>query len=83
VGDDQHPDHPSTSKTDEKVDILIVRNDRRLGIRMIDNMVNVDKKLVRHDKLNMKKVCAKMLKKQCVDSAPRHNAPAHNAIAVK
>lgn len=68
VDDDEHPGRPSTSKTDKNVEKVneIVRNYRRVSIRMIGNMVNIDKETVRqisHDKLNMKKSCAKTVSK--------------------
>jgi predicted DNA-binding protein YlxM (UPF0122 family) len=47
----------------EKIE-QIVRIDRRLSIRMIAEMVNIDKKTVRqvlHEDLNMTKVCSKMV----------------------
>jgi len=45
VEDDQHPGRPSTSNTDENIEKVdkIVRNDRRLSVRMIENMMNTDK----------------------------------------
>jgi hypothetical protein len=63
---DEHPGRPCTSKTNENVGKieLIVRTDRRLSIRMIAEMVNIDKLTVRqvlHEDLNMTKVCAKMV----------------------
>jgi hypothetical protein len=45
----------------------IVWKDQRLSIRMIAEMVNMDKEMVRqilHDQLNMRKVCAKMVPKE-------------------
>jgi orotate phosphoribosyltransferase-like protein len=55
-------------KTDEKVDKVrtLVRNDRRLSIRMIVEELNVDRETVRQiltENLKMKKVCAKMVPK--------------------
>ncbi|VVC39540.1 Hypothetical protein CINCED_3A020937 [Cinara cedri] len=45
VKDDEHPGRPCTSKSDENVDKIdkIVRNDRRLSIRMVADMINIDK----------------------------------------
>jgi transposase len=68
VEDDERPGRPSTSKTEENVEKIseIVRKDRRLSIRMISEMVNMDKETVRqifHDRLNMRKVCAKLVPK--------------------
>ena len=66
VEDDERSGRPCTSKTDENVQKVeeIVRNDRRLSIRMIAEMVHIDKETVRqilHDNLNMTKVCAKVV----------------------
>jgi hypothetical protein len=68
VEDDERPGHPVTTKTDENVDKVrtLVRNDRRLSIRMIAKELNVDKETVRQiltENLKMKKVCAKMVPK--------------------
>ncbi|VVC30701.1 Hypothetical protein CINCED_3A001474 [Cinara cedri] len=63
VEDDEHPGRLCTSKSDENVD-KIVRNDRRFSIRIIGDMINIDKETVRqilHNNLNMNKVCAKMV----------------------
>ncbi|VVC39050.1 Hypothetical protein CINCED_3A010720 [Cinara cedri] len=45
VKDDEHPGRPCTSNSDENVDKIdkIVRNDRRYSIRMIADMINIDK----------------------------------------
>jgi hypothetical protein len=68
VEDDERPGCPVTVKTDENVDKVrtLVRNDRRLSIRMIAEEFNVDKGTVRQiliENLKMKKVCAKMVPK--------------------
>jgi hypothetical protein len=68
VEDDERPRLHSTSKTEENVQKIseIVRKDRLLSIRMVAEMVNMDKETVRqiqHDQLNMRKVCAKMVPK--------------------
>ena len=69
VKDDQRTERPNTSKTDENVKRInrIVREDRRLGVRMIDETLSIDKdtvlKILR-DELNMKKVCAKIIQKE-------------------
>jgi hypothetical protein len=68
VEDDEQPGRPVTMKTDENVDKVrtLVRNDRRLSIRMIAEEWNVDKETVRQiltENLKMKKVCAKMVPK--------------------
>ncbi|KAL4149713.1 hypothetical protein QTP88_003590 [Uroleucon formosanum] len=68
VEDNQRVGHPCSSKTNDNISKIneIVRKDRRLSIRMIAEMVNIDKETVRqilHDELNMTKVCAKMVPK--------------------
>jgi transposase len=68
VEDKQRVGRPCSSKTDDKILKIneIVRNDRRLSIPKIAEMVNINKETVRqilHDNLNMTKVCAKMVPK--------------------
>ncbi|KAL4126402.1 hypothetical protein QTP88_010624 [Uroleucon formosanum] len=68
VEDNQRVGRPCSSKTNDNISKIneIVRKDRRLSIRMIAEMVNIDKETVRqilHDELNMTKVCAKMVPK--------------------
>jgi hypothetical protein len=68
VEDDERPGCPVTMKTDENVDKVrtLVRNDRRLNIRMIAKELNVDKERVSQiltENVKMKKVCAKMVPK--------------------
>lgn len=68
VEDDERPGRPVSVKTEENAQKIneIVRKDRRLSIRMIADMVNINKETVRkilHDELNMTKVCAKMVPK--------------------
>ncbi|XP_064486050.1 protein GVQW3-like [Ornithodoros turicata] len=65
VEDDERPGRPVTATTEEVVEKInaIVRNDRRLSIPMIAEMVNVDKQPVRqilHEQLNMRKIRAKL-----------------------
>ncbi|KAL4113365.1 hypothetical protein QTP88_016997 [Uroleucon formosanum] len=68
VEDNQRVGRPCSSKTNDNISKIneIVRKDRCLSIRMIAEMVNIDKETVRqilHDELNMTKVCAKMVPK--------------------
>jgi hypothetical protein len=61
VKDDERPGCPVTMKTDENVDKVrtLVKNDRRLSIRIIAEELNVDKETVRQistENLKMK-VC--------------------------
>ncbi|KAG5324165.1 SETMR methyltransferase, partial [Acromyrmex heyeri] len=66
--DDQRPGRPVSVSTPQTVTKIneIVREDRRMSIRMIAETVNADKETIRkilHDELNMKKVCAKLVPK--------------------
>jgi hypothetical protein len=66
--DDKRLGRPVTMKTEENVDKvrILVRNDRRLSIRMIAAELNVDKETGRNiltENLKIKKVCAKMVPK--------------------
>jgi transposase len=69
VEDDKRPGRTSTSQIEEKVEKIseIVRKNLLWSIRMIAEMVNMDKETVRqvlHDQLNMRKACAKMVPKK-------------------
>jgi len=66
IGDNQRPSRPSTSKTDANIEKVgeIVRQNRRLSIRALAELINTDKETVRqilHNNFNMKKVCSKMV----------------------
>ena len=66
IGDDQRPGRPSTSKTGENIEIVgeIFRQNRRLSIRAVAELINIDKGTVRqilHNNFNMKIVCSKMV----------------------
>jgi len=68
VGDDPKSGRPSTAKTQENVEKVarIVREDRRLSIRAISELTNINKESVRqilHYDLGMKTVCAKVVPK--------------------
>jgi histone-lysine N-methyltransferase SETMAR len=68
VEEDERPGRFVSSRTDKNIQKIneIVQKDRRLGIRMIADMVNINKETVRqilHDNLNMTKVCAKLVPK--------------------
>jgi hypothetical protein len=68
VEEDERPGRPSASKTEEYVEKTseIFHNDRRLSIRMVAEMANIDKGTLRqmlHDRVNVRKVCAKMVPK--------------------
>nr|CAH7722444.1 unnamed protein product [Callosobruchus chinensis] len=78
VEDDERTGRPVTSRIEENIKKVneIVRKDRRLSLRMISDLSNIDRETVRkilHEDLKMTKVCAKM----------QNNAPAHNALSVK
>jgi predicted DNA-binding protein YlxM (UPF0122 family) len=60
------PSRPSTSETDANVAKVgeIVRQKRRLSIRAVAELINIDKETVRqmlHNNFDMKKVCSKMV----------------------
>jgi hypothetical protein len=62
----QRPGRPSTSKRDANIEKIgeIVRQNRRLSIRAVAELINTDKETVRlilHNNFNMKKVCSKMV----------------------
>ena len=67
VGNDPKSGRPSTVKTQENMEVTrIVQGDRRLSIRAISELTNINKESVRqilHDELSMKKVCAKVVPK--------------------
>ncbi|KAL4131731.1 hypothetical protein QTP88_009004 [Uroleucon formosanum] len=68
VEDDDRSGRPTTSSTNENVEKIdkIIRQDRRLSIRAVTEMVNIDRESVRKilvENLNIKKVCAKMVPK--------------------
>jgi hypothetical protein len=60
VVDDERPDHPITTKTDESVEDvkLLVRIDVRIGIRMTVEEFNMDTETVKPN-FNMKKCVSK------------------------
>ena len=49
IGDDQRPGRPYTSKTDANIEKVgeIVRQNRRLSIRAVAELINTDKETVR------------------------------------
>lgn len=68
VEDDERTGRPVTSRIEENVKKVneIVRKDRRLSLRMISDLSNIDRETVRkilHEDLKMTKVCAKMVPK--------------------
>ena len=77
VGDDPKSGRPPTAKTQENVEKVarIVRGDRRLSIRAISDLTNINKESVRqifHDNLGMKKVCAKVVPKILTPEQKEH-----------
>ncbi|XP_050527144.1 protein GVQW3-like [Daktulosphaira vitifoliae] len=65
VEDDDHSGRPTTCSTNEKVKKIdkIIRQDRRLSVRAVAEMVNIDGDSVRKilvENLNIKKLYAKM-----------------------
>ena len=68
VEDDEHPGRPSTSKTNQNIQKSseIVCKNQRLSVRMIADMVGINRETVRqilHNELNMQKVCTKLVLK--------------------
>ena len=66
LGDDQHPGHRGTSKTDANIEKVgeIVRQNRLLSIRAVAELINIDKETVQHilhNNFNMKIVFSKMV----------------------
>lgn len=66
--DDQRPGRPISVSISEKVTKInaVVRENRRMSIRMVVETVNADKDIFRkisYDELNMKKGCGKMVLK--------------------
>nr|CAH7740212.1 unnamed protein product [Callosobruchus chinensis] len=66
--DDERTGRPVTSRIEENIKKVneIVRKDRRLSLRMISDLSNIDRETVRkilHEDLKMTKVCAKMVPK--------------------
>ena len=60
IRDDQCPGHPSTSKTEANIEKVseIVQQNRRLSIRAVFELINIDKETVRqilHNNFNIKK----------------------------
>ena len=68
VEDDERAGRPVTSRTDKNIEKLneIVHKDRRLSVRMMADIMNIDRETIRkilHEDLQMTKVCAKMVPK--------------------
>ena len=77
VGDDPKSGRPSTAKTQENVEKVatIVRGDRRLSIRAISELTNINKEglgLILHDDLGTKNVCAKVVPKILTPEQKEH-----------
>ena len=69
VKDDDRPGRPHTDDNIEKVRDVI-RKDRRLGVRAVAEEVSLDRENVRRilrEELNMRKVCAKMVRRLLSD----------------
>jgi len=68
IKDEPHSGRPSTSKTDNNVEIVraLVRSNRRLTVRMIASELNLNHTMVHQiltQELTMKKLCAKIVPK--------------------
>jgi predicted HTH transcriptional regulator len=66
VTDEERSGHPATSRTEETIAKIhqIVRENRRLTVRIITEQVNIDKETVRKiltEDLDRRKVCAQMV----------------------
>ena len=66
IGDDQRPGRSTTSKTDANTEKVgeIVRQNRRLCIGAVAELINIHKETIRqilHNNFNIKKVCSKMV----------------------
>jgi len=69
VTDEERSGLPATSRTEEDIAKVrqILRENRRLTVRIIAEQVNIDKETVRKiltEDLDMSKVCAKMIPKE-------------------
>jgi len=70
IGDDQRPGRPSTSKTEANIEKVgeIIRQNRRLSIRAVAELINIDMETFRQilpNNYNMKKC----VRKWCRDSS--------------
>jgi len=70
IGDDKRPGRPSASKTDANIEEVseTVQQNRRLNIRVVDELINVDKETVRQilrNDFNMKK----LVRRWCRDTS--------------
>jgi len=67
VTDEEIPEQPATSKTEENIIRQIVRENRRLTVRSVAEQVNINRKTVKKiltEDLDMRKVYAKMVPKE-------------------
>ena len=69
---DDRPGRPRTAVTDDNIEKVrdVIRKDRRLGVRAVDEEVNLDRESVRRilrEELDMRKFCAKMVPKVLSD----------------
>ena len=76
--DDDRPGCPHTAVTDHNIEKVrdVIQKDRRLGVRAVAEEVNLDRESVQRilrDKLNMRKVCAKMVPKVLSDEQTEHH----------
>ena len=78
VEDDLHPDLPWTSKTDQNIQEIgeIVRKDRPLSVRMIEDVIGINRETVR-ETLRKKRPS---LWKNKVWILHQDNTPAHNDL---
>ncbi|GFY67044.1 histone-lysine N-methyltransferase SETMAR, partial [Trichonephila inaurata madagascariensis] len=76
VGDDQRPGQANTVITSDLIDKVdgLVRNDRRVTLRMLDLKMDVSYRTVWtivHDRLRFRKVCDAWVPKQLTDQQKR------------
>jgi len=72
VTDEERSGRPATSRTEENIANVrpILRENRRLTVRSIAELVNIDRETVRKiltEDLDMRKVCAKMVPKELTE----------------
>ena len=70
VTDEERSGRPATSRTEENITKVRLRENRRLTVRSIAEQVNIDRETVRiilTEDLDMRKVCAKVVPKELTE----------------
>lgn len=88
VHDDKKTGRPLTSTTEENVEKIrvIVRQDRRMSIRLIAEQLNIDKETVRTiltERLGMRKVCSRMVPRILTDDQKQKRVEICSAVLEK